>query len=216
MEHNDIYLQLKAIFDGCDTILDAIYFGNIYIEKYPHMKGMITSYMNGKIYRDTIDIKTKQNMMHDIHMCDSRDDALENLSKLIDKTTDDVYRRTLERLAYRKYYRHKTIPKRINDDRCSKKCPHCSHTLNMPESTQYIICGYHNPSQGYDWAGCGRDWCFQCNKMFCKRWETNNLNLLMNRSHDEECCSTHAKENGYVYPDDYCQCNNMFINSLIK
>ena len=46
--HKEIYNQLKFIFEGCDTILDAIQFGNQYIEKYPHMKSMILSYMNGK------------------------------------------------------------------------------------------------------------------------------------------------------------------------
>lgn len=216
--HKEIYTQLKAIFDGCDTILDAIHFGNIYIKRYPHMKSMILSYMNGRTYRDTIDIRTKQSMMYDVHMRDNRDDALEAISKIVDKTTDDVYRKTLERLAHRKYYRkikHKDVSLHHN---VSKKCPHCSHVLNMPESTQYVICGYHNPIQGYDWNGCGRDWCFQCNKMLCKRWETNSLHLQMNRSHDEECCSKHAHENGYVFPDDYCQCNNnlILIDSLIK
>jgi hypothetical protein len=217
--HREIFIQLKSIFDGCDTLLDALHFGNIYIEKYPHMKSMILSYMNGRSYRDNIDIKTKQSMMNDINMCENRDDALEALSKLIDKTTDDVYRKTLERLAHRKHYR-KIERKQINNDirhNISKKCPHCSRVLNMPENTQYVICGYHNPNHGYDWNGCGRDWCFHCGKMLCKRWETNNLHLQMNRHHDDECCSKHAQENGYNYPDDYCQCNNMnLINTLIK
>src|SRR6185503_15685545 len=218
VSNRDIYLQLKAIFDGCDTILDAIHFGNMYIKKYPHMKSMIQSYMKGRTYRDTIDIRTKQSMMYDIHMCDNCDDALEGLSKLVDKTNDDVYRKTLERLAHRKHYRkikHKQIEQHHN---VSKKCPHCSHVLTMPENTQYVICGYHNSIQGYDWDGCGRDWCFQCNKMLCKRWETDNLNVPINRSHDEECCSKHAHDNDYKYPEDYCQCNNnmILINALFK
>jgi hypothetical protein len=222
--YKELYTQLKAIFDGCDTIMDANHFGCIYIKKYPHMKNIILSYMNGRTYKDTINVRTKQTMMYDVHMRDNRDDALEAISKLVNKTTDDVYRKTLERIAYRKDYRknkHKNVGL-YNDSHSvknvSKKCPHCSHVLNMPENTQYVICGYHNPVHGYDWNGCGRDWCFECNKMLCKRWETHGLHLQMNRSHDEECCSKHARENGNKYPDDYCQCNNnmILINSLIK
>lgn len=217
--HKDIYIQLKAIFDGCDTILDAIPFGNAYIELYPHMKSMIISYMNGRTYRDTIDIKTKQGMMRDLESINNRDEAYIYSSKLTEKTTDDVYKKTLERLSNRKTYHKreqniKDMPKYI-----TKKCPHCAHAINMIESTQYVICGYHNSSQGFDWNGCGRDWCFQCGKMLCKRWETNSLCLQMNRYHDEECCTKHAKENGKTYPDDYCQCNNnsmKMINSFIS
>ncbi|VBB17866.1 hypothetical protein YASMINEVIRUS_329 [Yasminevirus sp. GU-2018] len=215
--HKDVYNQLKAIFDGCDTILDALPFGNYYIDKYPHMKSMIVSYMNGRSYRDVVDIKTKQSMMRDTDAIGTRDEALIFMAKQTDKTTDDVYKKTLERLASRKNYRKREVKVREPVKYISKKCPHCSHVLNMPENTQYVICGYHNTSQGYDWNGCGRDWCFQCGKMLCKRWETNSLCLQMNRHHDEECCSKHARETGRKYPDDYCQCNNInLLSTLIR
>jgi len=213
----DVYIQLKAIFDGCDTILDAVPFGNAYIENYPHLKSMIISYMNGRTYRDSIDIKTKQNMMRDLDKINNRDEALTYSSKLTEKTTDDVYRKTLERLSNRKTYR-KHDRQRIKDTPklITKKCPHCPYAITMPESSQYVICGYHNQNHGYDWNGCGRDWCFQCGKMLCKRWEADCLCLLMNRNHDDECCAKHAKENDKRYPDDYCQCNRMnILNSLV-
>jgi hypothetical protein len=214
--HTEIINQIKFIFAGCDTIIDAMHFGNQYIEKYPHMKSLILSYMNGKRYRDIVDIKTKQNALNDVIMCETQDEALAVLSKHIEKTTDDVYRKTLERIAYKKYYR-KTDRKQKNiQHNISKKCPHCSHIVNMPDTTQYIICGYTNPVIGYDWNGCGGDWCFQCNKMLCKKWEIDNLHLEMNRHHDDECCASHAKANGYRFPDDYCQCNNInLLTSLI-
>lgn len=209
--YKDIYKQLKAIFDGCDTIVDAIQFGNMYIKKYPNMESMIVSYMNGRSYRDTVDIKTKQASLNDVHHCSTRDDALALISKLSDKTLDDVYKKTLERIAYRKNYK-KLEAKRIDTTpNVSKKCPHCGHVLNMTENTQYVICGYHNPNVGYDWNGCGRDWCFQCEKKLCKRWEVDALHLRINRHHDGDCCEKHAQDNGNKYPDDYCQCNNMNI-----
>lgn len=217
ISHKDVYIQLKAIFDGCDTILDAIPFGNAYTEQYPHMKSMIISYMNGRLYRDTVDIKTKQSMMRDLDLINNRDEAFEYASKLTEKTTDDVYRKTLERISNRKIY-HKREQKIKDMTRyITKRCPHCGHAINMADTTQYVICGYHNPNQGYDWNGCGRDWCFRCNKMLCKKWETNALCLQMNRNHDDDCCAKHAKENDRIYPDEYCQCNSMhMINSLIS
>lgn len=102
--HKDIYIQLKAIFEGCDTIVDALPFGNTYIEIYPHMKSMIVSYMNGKHYRDVIDIKTKQSMLQDIDAINNREEALASVSKLTEKTTDDVYKRVMERIANKKTY----------------------------------------------------------------------------------------------------------------
>lgn len=214
--HKDIYMQLKAILDGCDTIIDALYFGNYYVEKYPHMKSMIISYVNGKNYKDTMDIKTKQVILSDVNKCSSRDDALTLISKISEKTSDDVFKKIIERLAHRKHYKKIETKKEINTN-ISKKCPHCQHIVNMPEATQYVICGYHNPIIGYDWNGCGRDWCFQCGKMLCKKWETDSLHLQMNRQHDEECCLKHAYTNGYKYPDNYCQCTNMnLLKSLFK
>lgn len=212
VSHKEIYIQLKAILEGCDTIIDALPFCNAYSDEYPHMKSMIVSYTNGKRYADTVDIKTKQSSMNDVNRCGSRDEALEMISKLTERTTDEIYKKTLERLAHRKYYR-KIEPKHHEVSRnISKKCPHCKHILNMPDNTDYVICGYHNTSQGYDWNGCGKDWCFHCGKMLCKRWESNALHLQMNRTHDDACCSKHAMDNGYKYPDDYCQCNNINIH----
>ena len=210
--YNDIYLQLKVILEGCDTIIDALPFCNYYGEKYPHMKNIICSYTNGKMYRDNIDIKTKQNTLYDVNLCDSRDDAYVMISKITDRTNDDVYKKTLERIANKKHYKKIDIKSVNHLQNVSKKCPHCSHIINMHVDTNYIICGYHNPYQGYDWNGCGRDWCFQCEKLLCKSWELNALHLQMNRIHDDECCTKHANENGYTYPDDYCQCNNMNVH----
>lgn len=210
--NDDIFLQLKVILEGCDTILDALQHCNWYANKYPHLKNMIYSYTNGKIYRDNIDIKTKQNTLNDIFMCDSRDDAYNIISKMADRTNDDVFKKTLERIANKKHYK-KIEQKIVNNVRyVSKSCPHCLHTITMPADTNYVICGYHNTQQGYDWNGCGCDWCFQCEKILCKSWELNDLHLHINRIHDDECCLKHSIENGYKYPDDYCQCNNMNVH----
>lgn len=225
--NKDIYIQLKAILEGCDTIIDAFPFCNAYADEYPNLKSMIVSVTNGKKYKDNIDINTKQVLMNNINNCTTRDEALDMISNVLNRSTDDVYIKTMERLAHKKYYRNseyqvntsrnsfgntsKNTTNNINKN-INKKCPHCNFGVTMPENTYYIICGYHNTITGFNWDGCGRDWCFHCGKMLCKHWITNSLNIYMNRTHDNICCSNHAVENGYNYPEDYCQCNNMNVH----
>lgn len=203
----DIYNQLKAILSGCDTISDALPFCNAYATKYPEHRSMIFSYTNGCMYRDTIDIRTKQSILYDVLASPSRNNAIDIISRITDKTHDDIYMKTLDRIANKKHY-IKTEKKSVSIlPNISKKCPHCSHVINMPENTDYIICGYQNAVNGYDWNGCGREWCFRCDKILCKKWELDSLHLHINRQHDDTCCLTHAKKNNKIYPDDYCQCN---------
>lgn len=214
LTHKDIYAQLKGILDGCDTILDAIPFCNNYSNKYPHMKEFIYSYVNGKRYNDTVDIKTKQSIIYDIYMADTKNNALNISSVALKRTTDTVYKNTLDRLSNTKEYKILQKPKKQkNIDHIQKKCPHkkCGHIASMPKDTQYIICGYTDPIHGYDWNGCGRDWCFECEKILCKSWEINKLHNTLNRNHNSECCKKHALLNSYKYPDNYCQCNNLNI-----
>jgi hypothetical protein len=214
-----IYGQIKAILEGCDTIVDAMPFCTMYADKYPAMRDLIMSLMNGKNYKDNVDIKTKQTVLKDINFCETKEDALSLITKLEDKSTDDVYKRTMERLSRKKHSKQYS-KKEVMNNNISKKCPHCFHMLYMPANTTYVICGYHNTNSGYDWNGCGRDWCFSCGKMLCKKWEIDSLNLQMNQSHDDECCELRAQLNGHNYLNDYCQCNNIHVhrdlNNVLK
>ena len=103
-ELHDIYKQIKAILEGCDTILDAFDFSSKYIEKYPHIKSMIISMINGKNYRDCVNIKNKQSNMRDIIMCSNKDDADILVSRYSDRSTDKIYDGTMEKIANKKYY----------------------------------------------------------------------------------------------------------------
>ena len=209
MSNEQIYLELKAIFSGCDTINDALLFTMHYCEKYPHMRSAILSYMNSYTFNDNIDIRTKQYKMKHIYLnINTYEDAQDYVSHLTDSITDDIYTRTLNILINKK--QKKIYKERIKN--ITKPCPHCKHMLSAPITTQYIICGYHNNIDGYYWYGCGRDSCFQCGKILCKRWETDMLCLNSNRMHDNICCSIHATENNKIYPDDYCQCIHSTFN----
>lgn len=205
--HKELYAQLKGIFDGCDTILDAIPFCNNYVNRYPAMKDFIYSYANSKRYNDTIDIKTKQSILYDTYIADSKNKANDITLKALEHSVDIIYKNTLERLSNSKTYK---IPKKLTEHivKIQKKCPHkkCGHIISMDKNTQYIICGYTDPIHGYDWNGCGRDWCFKCEKILCKSWEEHKLHIMMNRTHDIDCCKKHASRNSYRYPIDYCQC----------
>ena len=215
----DIYKQLKAIYDGCDTMTDAMLFCNKYVVKYPNLKSMIISYTNGRTYPDTVDIKTKQTNIENLFFSNTLANTTSILLQARDNSNDIIYKTTLERIACKKIYDPSTenVNKHLKINHknvvyVDKKCPHCSHTLNMSENTNYIICGYHSTISGYDWLGCGHDWCFSCEKKLCKRWEIDNLCLPANRFHDDECCLNHSMINDFNYMNDYCHCNNNNIN----
>jgi hypothetical protein len=200
----NLHMQLKSIMEGCDTISDALQFGTEYINKYPDMKSLIISYINSINYPDSVDIKTKQKIMIDIVNAEYMEEAHSIINSISPHTTDNIFIKTLEKLMVNKKMKNIEKIKFIK-----KKCPHCKHVINMPFNTSYVICGYHNEINGYDWYGCGRDWCFSCEKILCKKWEDNILHLEPNRLHTHECCSNHALLNNKVYPDDYCMCNNI-------
>lgn len=209
-----LYVEFKHILSGCDTILDALNFANIFIEKYPDDREMIFSLVNGQKYMESLDINTKQDILNDIHKAHTKEDALEIMDKLKDKNYDDVYKRTMVRLSNRKYNRPLDIKVVKKKSVISKNCPHCGYSVQASPNANYVICGYSNGigNKGIDWDGCGRDWCFQCGKILCKKWHDHGLYLEMNRMHNDECCVKHSKETGKKYPEDYCQCSTKYIS----
>lgn len=89
-----------------------------------------------------------------------------------------------------------------------KECPHCSIEYELPDTVTYIICGYD--INGFDWIGCGRDWCFRCGKKLCKKWKINQLFNQKNRLHNDSCCIKKAnikKENS----NNYCSCSSIDV-----
>lgn len=94
-----------------------------------------------------------------------------------------------------------------------KKCPHCNHTNKSFSTNPYIICGYSN--NGFDWVGCRKDWCFVCNKKLCKKWDENELFLMSNRFHNAKCCEKYALREHLNYDNDFCMCNNDFVDRTI-
>ena len=92
-----------------------------------------------------------------------------------------------------------------DDLKIYKSCPHCNKTFIGNKKTKYTICGYTN--KGFDWKGCGRDWCFRCGKKLCKCWNIDQLFNINNRFHNNKCCKSYAHKLDENYKDQYCQCD---------
>jgi len=91
-----------------------------------------------------------------------------------------------------------------------KDCPHCGRRRHGSDDICYVICGYTN--RGYDWKGCGKDWCFKCGKKLCKNWNLDMLFNKINRIHDGKCCKAHANKYRIAYDGNYCECSNEFVD----
>ncbi len=206
----DKYKEFKYILSGCRTIYDAIYFAELYSKRHPEIKDLLNNIIRGKRYEQIISFKNMKFLIEQINNEKYREDAEEIIEKCIKGKADTTQMTTLGRLARNKPYR--PVEKKSTNKLVEKRCPHCMLINSYDPIKSYIICGYTDEHNGYDWNGCGRDWCFKCGKMLCKIWDKNSLFILANRYHNSECCKKHAKENNKNYVEEYCQCNNMNVN----
>jgi hypothetical protein len=226
------YNQFKNILSGCRTIYDAYCFVDIYSKKNPEMKNILLSMVNGKRYENIVDFRTIKQILEDLSKIEYYEDAQIFLKDL--NLNDKLQLNMLQYYSKNKKCKIIDITKLINIDnneintdniyniskndlpKIEKKCPHCSHTTNVPIDTNHIVCGFGIFQEGYDWNGCLNDWCFQCEKMLCKTWDKDSLMVPQNRIHNSECCKKHAIKNNKIYPVDYCMCNNWYVQRLKK
>ena len=202
------YNEFNTILSGCKTIIDAYYFADIYIKYNPEMRQLVNSMINGKKYDHTLSFKS---MMSAIQLVDSytyKDESDEASDIYLKKTKDIIQIKTIKRISKNKIIRDDVIKHDIILQKITKNCPHCLKIYNEPDKKSYMICGYTDDHKGYDWKGCGKDWCFTCGKKLCKSWEGNKLFLILNRFHDDTCCKKNACELNENYLECYCQCTN--------
>lgn len=138
------------------------------------------------------------------------DDANELENCIINATNDPAQLYTIKRIMQKKI----NLMHRVCFIKCAKLCPHCSKKCIEHENIDYIVCGYSSRS-GYDWEGCGYDWCFHCGKKLCKQWNKDQLYNKFNRFHNDKCCRK-ASKNRSEYLNEYCQCNNMYVRRNVK
>ena len=218
--NKDKYIEFSHILSGCRTIIDAYYFAELYIKNNTEMSTLIYSMVNGKRYDTVLDfnsIISTVEIINNYKYINENDDCTENQ---INKTNDTAQKRVFSRILKNKPTKHEKIcidiqnvpETEIKKPTMTKNCPHCSNSYIAEISAQYVICGYMDSHTGFDWKGCGKDWCFSCGKMLCKSWDTNQLFLELNRGHDNDCCKQHAQQSSKDYINEYCQCNNPNVN----
>ena len=212
MNNNIFYKKIKSISSGCKTLDDALFIcNNNDLNKME--KEILFSILHSKKYNnDILDIKSMFKYINEINEYKYKEDSYEFIDKISKKTNDPAQIKTFQRIANMKPNRPQyiTITEiRKRNIMIPKKCPHCNHICYGTDDTTYLICGY--TQSGYDWEGCGKDWCFKCGKILCKSWDNDQLYLPINRVHDKTCCKKHAKNNKKKFPDDYCQCNSNYI-----
>lgn len=218
------YVEFSHILSGCRTITDAYFFAEIYLKSNPEMGTLIYSMINGKRYDQVLDLKSIKSALEITNDQKYKEDADEYMENYIQKTSDNIQKKTFNRIIrYKPHKPHDMVKKKSDMLECgiqqvyiTKNCPHCESPTTCPIDTKYTICGYANSATGYDWKGCGKDWCFECGKMLCKSWDANKLLLQMNRFHDVECCEHHACLHNKDYIQNYCQCSNKNVNRTIK
>jgi hypothetical protein len=201
--------EFKYILSGCRTIIDALYFAELYSkDKSEDNKNLIISMVYGEPYNNIMDLSSLREILNNMTnvMIENNDnvniyinDVLQTrifirISNIINKKCTKVY--TKKNKSIKKY------------------CPHCSRKYISSITSEYVICGLEDEKNGFNWDGCGKDWCFKCEKKLCKIWSSDKLFLNINRCHDEECCKIHSKLNKNNYLFDYCQCKNLFVNRL--
>lgn len=216
------YNEFLHVLSGCRTILDSYHFAEKYSKCNPETKTLVFSMINGKRYEHVLDLKTMRSLIEMIDNVKYKDEADEIIKRYSEKTNDTTQLKTLSRIAKSKILRpiNETKDKNsitnieITPELFNKKCPHCGEVCVAPIDTEYTICGYTNSKTGYNLVGCGKDWCFKCEKILCKKWDIHQLFLGTNKFHDCDCCKKHAKINNMRYPEDYCECNNTHVQRV--
>lgn len=200
----ELYKNIRHILSGCRTIDDANMFFNLFTINTKE-KEIITSVIHTMKY-DTpiVDYTIFKKYMNDIYNCKYTEEGYEILNIFMNLSNDPVQIKTMQRIIKtkpNKPYGVSEISLYIN-----KNCPHCNHKCIELRDAGYVICGFSN--DGFDWIGCGKDWCFKCNKKLCKSWEENELYLESNRIHTSKCCKKYAHTKKLNYQNDFCMCKS--------
>lgn len=130
------------------------------------------------------------------------EDALTIIEDIGSKINDPIQLNILNIIINTKSKKHNKVDHFVIK---KKDCPHCGRSSYCKSNEQYVICGYTS-NRGFDWRGCGRDWCFKCGKKLCKHWSIDELFNKSNRIHDDKCCKSYANRHNDIYHDNYCSC----------
>jgi hypothetical protein len=244
------YCQYKSILSGCNNVIDAHYFSELYISGNQNMKNFVTGMIYGKEYEtSTATFSAIKTVCKLLGNCKTKNEAckiindlpyknklqLSTFTRIANSKQDDIVLDNRQNNEHQKddityvqckncvnvhkcakknifSYEDKKKKQMLNsllniDENCiTKNCPHCGNSCSGTIDTTYIICDYNDPINGFQWNGCGKDWCFYCEKKLCKQWGNDELYNEENRKHTKECCKKMAKKNEEDYEEQYCQC----------
>jgi hypothetical protein len=209
---NKIYMDLKYLLLGCNSHIDSKKYCDEYTCEYPMHELYIKSLLNKEKYNNSILYDTKYliSLINDISKIEYKENAINFINKIANYEKDIIYKRIFDRLINLK---KENIILSVNDK--TKKCPHCNVICSGDDNMSYIICGYSDNKKGYNYIGCGKDWCFKCGKKLCKSWYYNFLNDDSNCFHDNSCCLKSVDNNNEKYKNEYCHCLNKNVNRNI-
>jgi hypothetical protein len=170
---------------------------------------LLVSLTNNNRYNKNMDIKKFMlytTILENIQYYDDANIIIEDIElNISDNAQLNAFKRIIK-------YKPRQLSPDNKHNKIQKECPHCKKIYNGTVTTKYVICGYtHQSNKGFDWKGCGKDWCFTCGKKLCKNWDTNILYNQTNRYHDGKCCKNSAIKNNENYILDYCQCSNEHV-----
>jgi hypothetical protein len=178
---------------------------------------LINSLLESSNFSKIIDYDTFISLLNKLIKIQYRVDANKFVEKIIKNTDDIVQINTIYHVLHmanttNEIVSLQDIRTELSDDMDfnNKSCPHCNINTNIDILSNYMICGY--TEEGFDWNGCGKDWCIKCGKMLCKSWQIDQLYDKNNRVHDKLCCKNHSQVNNNIYPDMYCQCIESYVD----
>jgi len=211
----EIYNVFKNILSGCKTMVDAFYFAEKIIKNNPDLHDFILGMIHNKKYDKSYDIRSMAHTLNQLNLLENRKEIDEFINNNIKNYVDIIQLNSFLRLSKTKQYELNENPenkkisvsfsKKVDVELITKKCPHCLIMNRFDKNLDYVICGYTDNAKGYDWNGCGKDWCNKCNKMLCKSWKKDLLFIPNNRKHDKICCKEYAKEN-MIDENLFCSC----------
>lgn len=217
------YIEIKNVLNGCNNIDNAKLLFDIYMISNPETKKIIDATIYGKNYNEQYSYKEFSEIMKKIRSYKYKENCIKFINELYPfKNTNELQLKTLYSIIENKETKKKEKNEELFKDIClqkkdkkenknSKSCPHCGEEYYGDEYTTYVICGYKDTHNGYNWTGCQKDWCYKCGKKLCKSWNEDKLYLEPNRIHNFDCCVKYANSIEDTY-NNYCVCNNKYVN----
>jgi hypothetical protein len=207
---NNKFKEYRILINSVTSKDDVEYIYNLYHKqiKDPYIKHLMNSYKDSFHNNYSIGTKEFMDILNKFNKFQYRDDARDLIRKIFKRTINETQRNTIIRIIGSLPPKTITVPK-LSGKKVHKKCPHCQKQTELNIDSTYVICGYTD--KGFDLDGCGKDWCFRCEKKLCKSWYVHELFIHDNRYHNDKCCKLMAYKKNESRKK-YCRCKKIYIN----